>query len=159
MPPMRLLLAALFLLLAGCQVFPLPDADEASSDVLVIGYGASFGFCVGYCHTEYRLTATSITRVRTGRPAATHPTQTTVWPMDPAAWPRLRAHAERFLRQRPEAVYGCPDCADGGAEWIEVEGPRGPYRTTFEYGRPPEVLAPFHREIQQVLEGVLLPDG
>ena len=31
-------------------------------------------------------------------------------------------------------VLGCPDCADGGAEWIEVEIGNTLKRVTFEYG-------------------------
>ncbi len=33
-----------------------------------------------------------------------------------------------------EEVYGCPDCADGGAEWIEIIDRSGTHRVTFEFG-------------------------
>ena len=41
-----------------------------------------------------------------------------------------------------ERVYGCPDCADGGAEWIAVEAEERSHRVTFERSDPPEGIAP-----------------
>ncbi len=40
-----------------------------------------------------------------------------------------------------EGILGCPDCADGGAEWIEVELRNGnTHKVTFEYeNEPPEM--------------------
>jgi hypothetical protein len=39
------------------------------------------------------------------------------------------------------AIIGCPDCTDGGAEWIEI-GTRGKsHKVTFEYGKPPIELS------------------
>lgn len=38
------------------------------------------------------------------------------------------------------ATIGCPDCADGGAEWIELSAPNGGHKVTFEYGKPPVEL-------------------
>ena len=29
---------------------------------------------------------------------------------------------------------GCPDCADGGSEWIEIGTKNKIYKVTFEYG-------------------------
>jgi hypothetical protein len=36
-------------------------------------------------------------------------------------------------------TIGCPDCADGGAEWIEIElVDGGKHKVTFEYRHEPE---------------------
>lgn len=147
------LLAGLTLLLAGCQLVPLSETDDAPPGTLVIRYGTSFGLCQGYCHSEYRLTAETITWTRVGRPAADYPVQTKQWPVDPDVWPRLHAQAQTLLQQNLDAVYGCPDCADGGAEWIEVEDADGPRKVTFEYGHPPDALAAFRSEIRHLLGG------
>nr|WP_068890425.1 hypothetical protein [Pedobacter panaciterrae] len=51
-----------------------------------------------------------------------------------------------------KSTYGCPDCADGGAEWIEIKIGSNTKRVTFEYGNPPEELKPLNdhlRSIQQ----------
>lgn len=38
-------------------------------------------------------------------------------------------------------TIGCPDCADGGAEWVEVEYVSGKkHRVTFEYMKEPDEL-------------------
>ncbi len=35
-------------------------------------------------------------------------------------------------------IIGCPDCADGGAEWLEIEDFSGKkYKVTFEHGNTP----------------------
>ncbi|MGK0138665.1 MAG: hypothetical protein ACI9DJ_002121 [Algoriphagus sp.] len=34
-----------------------------------------------------------------------------------------------------QMVYGCPDCVDGGAEWIEITDKEGTHRVTFEFGK------------------------
>jgi hypothetical protein len=36
-----------------------------------------------------------------------------------------------------QKTYGCPDCNDGGAEWIEIQKGNEVYKTTFEFGKPP----------------------
>jgi hypothetical protein len=38
------------------------------------------------------------------------------------------------------ATIGCPDCTDGGTEWIELSAPNGGHKVTFEYGKPPADL-------------------
>lgn len=51
-------------------------------------------------------------------------------------------------------TYGCPDCADGGAEWVEVERSRMGRRVTFEFGKPPErigALVSSLRAVRQTL--------
>jgi hypothetical protein len=38
-------------------------------------------------------------------------------------------------------TIGCPDCADSGAEWIEIELVGGEkQKVTFEYGNEPDML-------------------
>ena len=39
-----------------------------------------------------------------------------------------------------DTVIGCPDCADGGAEWIEIVFEETRYKVTFEYFNAPEVM-------------------
>ena len=46
-----------------------------------------------------------------------------------------------------EDVIGCPDCADGGGEWIEVTFDDTVKRITFEYG---DTLEPIQNLIDQM---------
>ena len=44
--------------------------------------------------------------------------------------------------QSYEDVIGCPDCADGGAEWIEVVTSDGSKKITFESGDSLDTIHP-----------------
>lgn len=37
-------------------------------------------------------------------------------------------------------VIGCPDCADGGAEYVAINADGKQYKITFEYGKAPKEL-------------------
>ena len=37
-------------------------------------------------------------------------------------------------------VIGCPDCADGGAEWVAVNADGKQYKVTYDYGKTPKEL-------------------
>jgi hypothetical protein len=39
-----------------------------------------------------------------------------------------------------DSIFGCPDCADGGAEWIEINTIDKKHKITFEFGKEPEEL-------------------
>ena len=53
---------------------------------------------------------------------------------------------------RLEGVHGCPDCADGGAEWIEIDTGSGPIRVTFEFGDTLPGIGPLQAEIRALRE-------
>ena len=42
----------------------------------------------------------------------------------------------------PDPVFGCPYCADGGAEWIEIVYDDQTHKVTFDYLNAPEVVEP-----------------
>jgi hypothetical protein len=43
--------------------------------------------------------------------------------------------AEFVAFQKVEAQLGCPDCADGGAEYLELSHKGHKHRVTFEFGK------------------------
>lgn len=49
-----------------------------------------------------------------------------------------------------QETYGCPDCADGGGEYIELGADDGPERSDYEYAEPPTELAGIHALLRQV---------
>jgi len=52
----------------------------------------------------------------------------------PEEFQELLAAVDMQALQALPNVLGCPDCADGGAEWIEVETGNTLKRVEFEYG-------------------------
>ena len=56
-------------------------------------------------------------------------------------WPILtrNIHFDKFIKL--DNVLGCPDCADGGGEWVEIKRNGRTYKVTFEYGNEPKDLS------------------
>ena len=49
-------------------------------------------------------------------------------------------------------IIGCPDCADGGAEWLELGFEDRVKRVTFEYMNEPEQLGDIIPELRILME-------
>ena len=51
----------------------------------------------------------------------------------------------------PETI-GCPDCADGGAEWLEIDLANGKtHKVTFEYNKEPALLKTYIIKLREML--------
>lgn len=49
-------------------------------------------------------------------------------------------------------TIGCPDCADGGAEWLEIELKNGiKHKVTFEYNNEPSLLKDYILKLREML--------
>ena len=114
--------------LLGCGATD-PAANRAS---LPLVSGTSFGMCGGYCVTELRIDSLSATLTETSQ-VLDLPARTRTLPLSLAEWVGLQALVDTATFRSLEGVHGCPDCADGGAEWIQIET-NPPVRVTFEYG-------------------------
>ncbi|QJW92089.1 hypothetical protein HNV11_23285 [Spirosoma taeanense] len=136
---MKLLVVALIfsVALGHCTNTALtPTPEQASADALTIRTGTSFGMCAGYCVHEYVINGTSVALTQSAtRTQNQHPIRTCQFTINEADWSALKAAANvDAFRQQPERL-GCPDCADGGAEFIELQLNDQKHRVTFEYGK------------------------
>lgn len=127
------------LLIVVCILSGISCSDN-DFEVNRLNYGTSFGMCIGYCRHDMALEPGFVTYTKSGW-------QDTVEAiscrdeLDQDAWQFFRTGLDvtKFL-DLPETI-GCPDCADGGAEWIEAELANGErHKVTFEYGNAPDVL-------------------
>ena len=125
-------LAVLLVAVAACS----DPIDTESANVLGLRSGTSFGMCAGYCVTELIVEEASVRFNETAWPTLSNlpPRSRTV-----ALTQEERAHLQSLIDvtelERLEGVHGCPDCADGGAEWIELRTTDDTIRVTFEFGR------------------------
>lgn len=150
----RAVLMVLPLILSACQ---LVGAGEKLGPDVTIASGQSFGFCVGYCQRVLTMSADESVLVTQANPFANpdpeYPTLTQDWAMRPAQWDSLVALVDEDVFRNLDEVYGCPDCADGGAEWIEITfSPGQVARVTFEYsGTVDEIkeLVEYARHLRQ----------
>jgi hypothetical protein len=119
--------------------------DRAS---VVLTSGTSFGMCGGYCVTELRIDSLSITLTETSQ-VMDLPARVRTLPLSASDCARLQARVDTAAFREIEGVHGCPDCADGGAEWIQVETEE-PMRVTFEYGVELDGIEDLQAEIREL---------
>ncbi|KAA3658820.1 MAG: hypothetical protein DWQ10_10325 [Calditrichaeota bacterium] len=122
--------------------------------------GISFGMCVGYCKRAIQIegkTATII--VESWRPKD-YPTQKQTFTLTDAEYDSLLTLLDVTDMSGLEEVIGCPDCADGGAEWLAIEKDGKENRSKFNYGADiPDIssIMNFLRPIRQRAEEMILP--
>lgn len=137
---MNLLLASIVwmavLTLGRCtQNTELTPADTASTNAVIIRTGTSFGMCVGYCQSDYVFNGTSATLTQNGTRTQQAPTKTCQTTISQADWDALRALVNVDAFSSKPTTLGCPDCADGGAEYIELQMGDQKHRVTFEFNK------------------------
>ncbi|GAB2548294.1 hypothetical protein [Spirosoma aerophilum] len=126
----------LFVLAVLGRCTPGAVSGERLPDGAIIRTGTSFGMCAGYCQKDYVLTGVDLTLTTTSNNNPTqYPTKTCQTTISQESWNSLRdlVNPDAF-KKIPERL-GCPDCADGGAEYIELESGDQRHRVTFEYGK------------------------
>ena len=128
--------ALLFLTLIGCE-------KNASSEVYTISNGTSFGMCAGYCIRELVVTTDATARyTATSWDTVSYPTLVLDTMITLAEWNDLMSLADLEVLKTFPAVVGCPDCADGGAEWISFDDGSQVKKVTIEYGDTLDGLGP-----------------
>lgn len=101
----------------------------------VVRTGTSFGMCQGFCLVDVTLAGVTKHMLRRDPSVGTSlgcyraPSPS----VPPSAAPFDAATFEAFSKL-PETL-GCPDCADGGAEYLELQQRGRRHRVAFEYGK------------------------
>lgn len=63
---------------------------------------------------------------------------------------KITSQIDQESFKKLKSTYGCPDCADGGAEWVEIKVGMNTKRVTFEYGNPPEELKVLNEQLRAI---------
>lgn len=69
-------------------------------------------------------------------------------------WEALNSSFNLVTFMALDEVIGCPDCADGGASFIEITIGDNVTRVTFEAGVPPTGLEAFHEQISELSDEI-----
>lgn len=112
--------------------------DSQRKNIVAISSGTSFGECLGYCRRSITLRCNGRTLIALKEPNgvdSAYPPVEKQYKISSTLWNELvdLVNVGRF-RSLDDRI-GCPDCADGGAEWIEIEGKNFKKRVTFEYNQ------------------------
>jgi hypothetical protein len=129
----------IFLLIFATISCSKENVGTDSLDNLTIKSGQSFGFCVGKCYSEITITGKKVTLVvketsSKGNSNIKNEFTFTDELTDKQVSDITTALDLTRIYANPE-VLGCPDCADGGAEWIEIQQKESTKKITFEYGK------------------------
>ena len=138
------------------SLFSCTTDDEMltyNTDIVSIEYGTSFGQCLGYCNRNIIISGTEVQFQASGQtitgnlPDLTIPGEITV-----KEWESLVKTINLLIFRNMEEVIGCPDCADGGAEWIEITTDEISHKIVFEFDNAPEEVENLIEELREILE-------
>ncbi|GAB4001267.1 hypothetical protein GCM10028807_57150 [Spirosoma daeguense] len=128
-------LFALLVLFTQCTSSVSPVSPENLASELTIRSGTAFGFCMGYCEKAYVFNGTRVSLTEKAPGQLTTPApRSCESTISEADWNNLVSKSDLETFGKQPAVIGCPDCADGGAEYIELEVGTQKHRVTFPHG-------------------------
>ena len=118
-----------------------------------LSYGTSFGECLGYCVREIVVSG-GVTFTKSGwgiEGSLPDTTCSLVFIMSPLPGYLDDINLDAFLEMNE--TIGCPDCADGGAEWLELGFENEVKRVSFEYMNEPEELKNLIPSLRETMAG------
>jgi hypothetical protein len=128
-------------------------AEPTSDDISLVGAGWSFGRCGGYCNADLAVEAEGL--VLTGRShMSAPPLYVNRGALTAAARERINEATARLKGVALDPVYGCPDCADGGAAYLMLAQRGATSRHEMERGRPREVLAELYELAMAMIDAL-----
>jgi hypothetical protein len=108
---------------------------QTKAEKLIFRTGTYFGNCIGYCNEELIVTSERMFFSRTSNDPKDekYPNIIEEVTITDEEWNNLLAsvNLDVFYSLRP--IFGCPDCADGGGEWIEISDGKITKRIDFEF--------------------------
>lgn len=141
------LILILTMVLCACKV---TNNMATEDNVLQITHGTSFGRCNGYCTKTLTYSKEKSFETEQSRNEKNFPLKTTQIPWSKQEWNMLtQALSSLDISSIPDTI-GCPDCADGGAEFIEITTKTGIKKITFEFGVEVKELTPFLHTLRKL---------
>ncbi|CAF2537175.1 unnamed protein product [Rotaria sp. Silwood2] len=119
-------------------IFTVAYGKFETKNIQSISSGLSFGMCRGYCQQSINVTSNPLRIVATKEAnfvQKPYPPIRQPFPFSSNQWEELISLLNVNVFEALGDTVGCPDCADGGAEWIQVNWTEGSKRVTFENGR------------------------
>ncbi len=142
----KLIFCYLFLLFSA---FTCQKQSDVLPEAIFIRSGSSFGMCVGHCITDSEINSQEIIVVRKAwrSKIADKTCQRVITSQE---WESLVSLLNFDTFKQLPATTGCPDCADGGTEWIEIIYGEQIKKVTFEFGKNIPEIAEFTEKVRKI---------
>ena len=118
---------------------------------VVVKHGVFFGHCAGFCIREIELSNTHALYMATNinRPKVAN--RKLNGAISKKEWDDLIHSVDQTTFNGLNDRIGCPDCSDGGGEWVEIQFNDGSKkRVTFDYGKSPTQIADLVKKLQLI---------
>lgn len=137
------------------------SAFATDSAPVTIKYGTSFGNCSGYCLTEIEVSSKRVVFRATGHLQIERVTPANKTDkLNGTEWREIIRLVDKRIFLALPLQIGCPDCADGGAEWIEVTfRPAETKRVTYEHRNAPSEIRELAKALNEVHSRFQLPNS
>jgi hypothetical protein len=132
-----LFIGAVFI--TACTAIGEEVKSQGQTQPMIIKGGFSFGECNKNCKATVVVANNKVT-YSSLKNGANAPLKECSENIAPAVVAGLTASVNFDVFLNLPATIGCPDCNDGGAEWIELSMGSSAHKVTFEYGKPPMEL-------------------
>ncbi|CAF1195157.1 unnamed protein product [Rotaria sordida] len=109
---------------------------DGNDGIRSISSGLSYGKCGGYCSQSINITKVPSELVALKGPngdRVQYPPIQRKFCFNSVEWQELIALLDLEKFKMLDEIQGCPGCADGGIEWIQVDWSKESKRVTFEY--------------------------
>lgn len=142
------LLLLSFLFLSSCE----DNEDHNQINYTEIKSGTFFGLCYGYCQTQIDIINKNVIFTVSGWDTTNYPIKTLDGILSNQEWDSLLELIDMDTLLSLDNIIGCPDCADGGGEWIEITKADTIKRVTFEYGMTVEPIQNLIEKVRVIRE-------
>lgn len=139
-------------LLLGCNT---SKPVASNNQIISVMHGTNFGHCRGYCRKELTFSEKQINYVESSVDSERNPAKKEAFDISAEKWKSIADKIDWNKFQKMEESYGCPDCADGGSEYIEITTPSGTKRITIEFNKEMAELEPLLTELRAQRKQVL----
>ena len=114
------------------------STSKGSNSIIYIKHGSSFGMCRGYCYSESTYTKTekiAFSKAYGRTNPEEFPDKSDTTDLDVKIWDELVSSfvVDSFFKL--DETIGCPDCADRGSEWLEINTNNKTHKVTFDFGK------------------------
>jgi hypothetical protein len=142
--------------MSSCEI---GEFSNRSDNFEYVKYGTSFGECLGYCVNSISLDGSEIVLLREGwNIEGGLPDIKITESLQDSIWLKITQEIDFSAFSKLDTILGCPDCTDGGAEWLEVSYKGDIHKVVFEYMNEPEILELCIPRLRDLMEGYITED-